>query len=81
MLDSIDPYERSQICDALKENSYNAGEYVIQQGDIGDKFYIVVEGKLVAERRASPSNFSFIQLLTPKLCTTTRKEITLERLP
>jgi cAMP-dependent protein kinase regulator len=56
LLDSIDPYERSQICDALKENSYNPGEYIIRQGDIGDKFYIVVEGKLVAERKASISN-------------------------
>ena len=44
-----------KICDALKENSYNPGEYIIRQGDIGDKFYIVVEGKLVAERKATIS--------------------------
>lgn len=55
-MDSIDPYERSQICDALKECSYNPGEYVIRQDDIGDKFYIVVEGKLVAERKSISSS-------------------------
>jgi cAMP-dependent protein kinase regulator len=42
LLDSIDPYERTQICDVLKEAKYSPGEYVIRQGDSGDKFYIVV---------------------------------------
>jgi len=51
LLDSIDPYERSQICDVLKEFTFNPGEYVIRQGDIGDSFFIVVTGKLVAERK------------------------------
>lgn len=50
LLDSIDPYERSRICDVLKDMSFGVGEYVIRQGDMGDKFYIVVEGQLVAER-------------------------------
>lgn len=36
----------------LKESTYSPGEYVIRQGDIGDRFYIVVSGKLVAERKA-----------------------------
>lgn len=79
LLDSIDPYERSQVCDALKEYSYNAGEYVIRQGDIGDKFYIVVEGKLVAERKVTPGTKFVIQLLMPKPSTTTRKVTISER--
>ena len=81
LLDSIDPYERSQICDALKENSYNPGEYVIRQGDMGDKFYIVVEGKLVAERKATPGITRLIQVPTQKWSTTTRKETTSARSP
>ena len=28
--------------------NFGMGEYVIRQGDMGDKFYIVVEGQLVA---------------------------------
>jgi len=39
----------------LKETTYNPGDYVIRQGDIGDSFYIVVSGKLVAERRSGES--------------------------
>ena len=50
---------RSQICDVLKETTYNPGDYVIRQGDIGDSFYIVVTGKLVAER-LSGERTSFI---------------------
>ncbi len=46
----MDSYERTQICDVLRESKYAPGEYVIRQGDTGDKFYIVVDGKLVAER-------------------------------
>lgn len=46
---------RSQICDVLKESTYSPGEYVIRQGDIGDRFYIIVSGKLVAERKNADS--------------------------
>ena len=56
LLDSVDSYERTQICDVLKESKYGPGEYVIRQGDTGDKFYIVVDGKLVAERSDSGGN-------------------------
>lgn len=52
-------YSRSQICDVLKESTYNPGDYVIRQGDIGDSFYIVVNGKLVAERTNGESNSLF----------------------
>ena len=34
----------------LKEEKFQAGDYVVEQGGAGDKFYIVVEGKLVAEK-------------------------------
>lgn len=39
--------------------NFGVGEYVIRQGDMGDKFYIVVEGQLVAER-TNESNTIFI---------------------
>lgn len=39
----------------MKESTYNPGEYVIRQGDIGDTFFIVVSGKLVAERKNNES--------------------------
>lgn len=34
----------------LKEEEYKANEYVVKQGDNGDKFYIIAEGKLIAEK-------------------------------
>lgn len=50
LLSSMDAYERTHICDGIKEIKFKAGEYVIKQGDIGDKFYMVDEGKLVATK-------------------------------
>ncbi len=35
----------------LKEEKFNEEEYVIREGEAGDKFYIVIEGNLVAEKR------------------------------
>ena len=37
----MDPYERSKIGDALKEERYKEGDYVIKEGELGDKFFIV----------------------------------------
>lgn len=56
LLDSVDPYERLQICDVLKEAKYSPEEYVIRQGDAGDRFFIVVEGRLIAERQDPSSS-------------------------
>ena len=44
----IDPYEKEQLCDTLKEEEFQAGSYVVKQGDQGDRFYIIAEGKLIA---------------------------------
>lgn len=47
----MDSYERNQISDVLKEIKVKEGELVIKQGDVGDKFYIVHEGRLAAIKR------------------------------
>ena len=47
---SIDPYELGQICDALKTKTYSKGETIINQGDKGDIFFILDEGKAHAEK-------------------------------
>jgi len=46
----MDPYERSRLGDALKEERFKKGEYVIEEGQIGDKFYFVSEGEAVATK-------------------------------
>ena len=50
ILKSIDPYELGQICDALKIQNFNKGDYIIRQGDRGDIFYILDDGKAHAEK-------------------------------
>ncbi len=46
----VDPYEKEQVCDALVEEQFHKGDYIVKQGDAGDRFYIVADGKLIAEK-------------------------------
>jgi cAMP-dependent protein kinase regulator len=54
ILSSMDPYERSKIADALNEQKFKKSEYVIKEGDIGDKFFIIIEGEAVATKVLHP---------------------------
>jgi len=44
LLQSMDTYERSQVSDALRTESYTASDTIMTQGEPGDKFYILEEG-------------------------------------
>jgi cAMP-dependent protein kinase regulator len=55
ILDSVSVYERSQIADAIKVQTFKAGETVIQQGDPGNIFYMVSEGEAVAMKKFEDS--------------------------
>jgi len=48
LLKSVDAYERSQISDALKAETFRQGESIVKQDEPGDKFYIIEEGELYA---------------------------------
>jgi len=51
LLANMDQYEVMTIAEAMKVECYNkAGEMIIQQGDAGDKFYIVLEGDCEANK-------------------------------
>jgi len=50
LLKTLDPYERSKICDALKTKTFKAGEQVIRQGEAGNEFYIIEEGSAAAQK-------------------------------
>lgn len=50
LLSSMDAYERSQLADALKNEAFSDGQSVVMQGDVGNKFYIVEEGKAYATK-------------------------------
>ena len=48
ILSTIDAYELGQICDAVKSEKAEKGDYIIKQNEIGDKFYILDEGECYA---------------------------------
>merc|ERR1719436_603954 len=55
LFSNIDSYEMMTIADALKVESYEkAGDQIIQQGDAGDKFYIILEGECEAKKAFEP---------------------------
>ena len=56
ILQSIDPYELGQICDALKTVSFKKGDKIIQQDENGDVFYIIDEGQCHAEKSFQGGN-------------------------
>lgn len=50
ILESMETYERSVLSDAFIEEFFKAGDYVIRQGDEGNKFYLVEQGELIATK-------------------------------
>lgn len=50
LLSTIDPYELTQICDALKPEKVKQGDQIIKQNEEGDKFYILEEGSAYASK-------------------------------
>lgn len=50
ILASMDPYERTHLCDGLKELRVKPGDVVIKEGEAGDKFYMVDEGEFKATK-------------------------------
>ena len=50
VLESLDAYERSKICDCLESRTYQAGDYIITEGETGNQMYLIEEGKAFAEK-------------------------------
>jgi cAMP-dependent protein kinase regulator len=48
LISNIGEYERSQIADALKGETFEKGHIIVRQDDPGDRFYILEEGSLYA---------------------------------
>ena len=51
LLKDLTAYERSKIADALETAKYPAGSTIIQEGDTGDKFYMLESGEAKAYKR------------------------------
>ena len=54
ILSTIDSYELGKICDSLKSGVYQKGDYIIKEGEMGDVFYIMEEGKCNATKTLEP---------------------------
>ena len=50
ILKTLDPYERSRLGDAIVEEKFKKDDFVIREGDIGDKFFLIVEGTAIATK-------------------------------
>ncbi len=46
LLQALDDYERSKLCDVLRTETYYKGDYIIRQGEEGHKFYLLQEGEV-----------------------------------
>ena len=56
ILKEVEPYERGQIADVLREIKVRTNEIIISEGEVGDKFYIVSEGAFVALKKDKNHN-------------------------
>jgi cAMP-dependent protein kinase regulator len=50
LLSNMDAYERSQLADALKIETFADGAVIFKEGDVGQKFYIIEDGAAVATK-------------------------------
>ena len=56
ILASMDSYERNKLADAIKEQWFQPGDYVITQGTSGDVFYLIMQGKASATKTLTPGS-------------------------
>jgi cAMP-dependent protein kinase regulator len=54
ILHNMDDYERSKLADALKEEWYKPGDFVIREGEEGNSFYLVMSGDAAATKTLEP---------------------------
>ncbi|KIP09224.1 hypothetical protein PHLGIDRAFT_87117 [Phlebiopsis gigantea 11061_1 CR5-6] len=50
LLTSLGPEERSKIADALSSVTYEDGEAVVKQGEMGDSFFIIEDGEAIVTK-------------------------------
>lgn len=64
VLKALSATQTQRLCDIMSEARFEAGDYIIRQGDIGDTFYIVMEGTAAAtmQRPGEPAESKVMDL-------------------
>lgn len=65
ILSQLHSYERSRLTDCLLIKEYEAGEYVINEGEKGDSLFFVIEGTAVALKH-NPSTGTEVEVFSYK---------------
>lgn len=50
LLNQLDSYERSQVADAFKSETYEDGQAIVRENEPGDRFYVIESGTCIAEK-------------------------------
>ncbi|EDV27847.1 uncharacterized protein TRIADDRAFT_37279 [Trichoplax adhaerens] len=61
ILESLDQWERLTVADSLEPAQFEENEIVIQQGDPGEDFFIILEGKAVVLQR-KPGDTEYVEV-------------------
>ena len=51
VLQDLDRYERNKLCDCLQVQNFETGAYIINQGERGDTFYMIMKGSGEATKK------------------------------
>ncbi len=51
LLDSLNESEKEKLCDCLQISDYQKGEYIIKEGESGNVFYFIIEGRCTATKK------------------------------
>ena len=54
ILQTLNATEVAKIADSLEPVEYNEGETIIEQGDVGDTFYLMLEGEAIVRKSQQP---------------------------
>ena len=57
VLQTLDKYERSKLCDCLKILTFEPNQRIITEGEKGNTFYLIIEGQAVALKRNPNTGF------------------------
>lgn len=61
LLSTVENYELYSICDAIKTEKYEKNQYIIKEGEEGDKFFILDEGEAVATKENMNFKLQYIK--------------------